>query len=85
MLKKQDGQSTVEMVLLLTMLVGFAGLVSSAFRQNQYFSQMVSAPWRSFSGLVQNGVWGEPNATSLQHPSVFGRISTPEPDKAEKE
>ncbi len=75
-MKHQKGQMVVEMVLMLVLFVGVAAAVSSAFKQNQYFANLVSTPWRSLAGMIQNGVWGTPKDTMRLHPSADRRVNT---------
>jgi hypothetical protein len=72
----QKGQSTVEMVLILTVLVAIAITVGEGFRNNELFAKLVSGPWQSLAGLIQNGVWGSPKDTYSQHPNQFERVNT---------
>lgn len=72
----ERGQMVVEMVLMLVVMVGVAVSVASTFRNNEYIAKLVSGPWESLSGLIQNGVWGRPGDTVGKHPNVFHRLNT---------
>lgn len=69
MVKSNRGQMVVEAILILVIFVGISTFVSTTFRNNELIAQMVSAPWQSLSGLLQNGVWAPPQAGSTLHPS----------------
>jgi hypothetical protein len=75
-IRNQKGQSSVEMVLIITVLVAIAITVSEGFRKNELFAKLVSGPWQSLAGLIQNGVWGTPKDTYSQHPNQFERVNT---------
>lgn len=75
-LKKLSGQASIEMALMLTVIVFVSLTVASSFKNNQYFANLVTGPWQSLSGLIQNGVWGDPQKTMAQHPNQFARVST---------
>jgi len=72
----QAGQASVEMVLMVALLVGVAVFVGKEFRSNEIFAKMVSGPWQSFSGLIQNGVIGNPKDTMSKHPNQYDRLAT---------
>ena len=72
-LKNQRGQSIVEAVLILVIVLGIAMGISAAFRQNELLSSMVSGPWQRLSGLLQNGSWVPPNQGMAYHPNNFNR------------
>ena len=75
-LRNKTGQMTVEIILVLAVIVAGAVTVGSIFRQQQFFANLVSGPWQSVAGLIQNGVWGTPEETMSKHPNQFGRVST---------
>ena len=70
-LNEQSGQMIVESVLIMTMLVGFAFIVSSNMRSSETISKLVSGPWANLAGVIQNGAWGSPQSTMRRHPSNF--------------
>jgi hypothetical protein len=69
----QRGQLVIESVLILSLLVALGAVVAVGFKNNDLFSNMVSAPWKSLSGLLQNGVWSPPERSMAQHPANHGR------------
>lgn len=81
-MKNQRGQVAIEMVLMTIVMVGAAMAISVAFRENQYIASLVSGPWKSLSGMIQNGVWGSPESTMKKHPAYYDRLSTVKGEKA---
>lgn len=75
-MKNHRGQVTIEIVLILVVSVGVALAVSKGFRENQFFANLVSGPWRSLAGLIQNGSWGSPEKTMSRHPNHVSRLSS---------
>jgi hypothetical protein len=80
--KNQSGQMVVEAVLLMSVLLGGIYFVGNEMRSRNFIAQLVSGPWLSLAGMIQNGVWGAPSDTTVQHPNSFHRVSTPEGDPA---
>lgn len=73
----QAGQAVIESILILVLFFALTTLVAAGFKQNELFTQMVSAPWQSLSGVLQNGVWMPPARGTAMHPSQHERhIST---------
>lgn len=73
---KQKGQVTTELVLMIVVMFAVTLTVSTAFRNNEFLASLVSGPWNSLSGMIQNGVWGDPIETMKKHPNQFRRVST---------
>lgn len=80
--KHQSGQVIVEAVLMMTLMFGAVYFISQEFKSKNFIAQLVSGPWLSISGMIQNGVWGPPSETTLQHANSFYRVSTPQGDPA---
>lgn len=72
-LKEQSGQMIVESILIMTMLVGFAFVITSYFRSNEVVARLVSSPWTNLSGVIQNGTWAPPQQNMQMHPSNMDR------------
>ncbi len=68
-LSSQSGQSVLEAVLILVIFFGLVTYISNELQQNEVVANLVSGPWDSLAGLIQNGAWGTPEATSSLHPS----------------
>jgi hypothetical protein len=73
----RKGQAAVESILILILFFAVTTLIAAGFKQNELFTQMVSAPWQNLSGMLQNGVWAPPSQGVSAHPSQHSRhIST---------
>lgn len=68
-LKSEKGQVSVETILLISLSVALFLVVSSKFRENQLFAQVLSKPWTNISSMIQNGVW----APKQMHPAHRSR------------
>lgn len=83
-MKNQRGQAATEMVIMLVIMLGIISIVSTALRNNNYFAELVTTPWRQTAGLIQNGVWGSPKQTMIKHPSHIDRVNTVRGDEVKK-
>jgi len=79
----QNGQALIEMTLMLAVLLGGIFFVSREFRSENFIARLVSGPWLSLAGMMQNGVWGAPSKTTTLHPNSFGRVTSPEGEAAQ--
>lgn len=77
-IKNENGQMTMEAVLLLVIMVGVFTVVHRTIANGEYLSQIVSGPWGHMQGMIGNGVWKAGNSNSM-HPNSFERRATPEP------
>lgn len=68
-LKSQSGQFLLEALLMMFIFLAAVMIVSNAFRSNEFFANLVTSPWQSLSGLIQNGAWGTPDQTYALHPN----------------
>ena len=75
----QNGQMTLEAVLLLVIGMTFVTVASEQIKSRNLLSTMVSEPWAYIQGMTQNGVWQSASAGTSLHPNVFGRRASPEP------
>ena len=67
------GQSVVEAVLIMVILLGISTVVASTFRSNEYISNIVSGPWQNLAGMIQNGAWAPPESSMQLHPNNNAR------------
>ena len=67
------GQVSVEWLLIATMVLSVGVFVKKQFLSGQMLAQSVDAPWSQISGMVENGVWGDPGKTHSQHPNYLHR------------
>jgi hypothetical protein len=80
-MKNARGQVSVEIVLMLVVSVSIVAAVMQGFKSNSVFSNLVSGPWQSLAGLIQNGSLGPPGSTMANHPNQFDRVSSPRADQ----
>lgn len=59
----------VEAILLMVLFLGVSVAIANYFKDNEVVAQIVSKPWKSMAGVLQNGVWQEPDRGAAQHPS----------------
>jgi hypothetical protein len=80
-LVNQSGQLIVEAVLIMVVLTAVTFAVGNFFKSQEVFKQLITGPWQSLAGLLQNGVWGSPATTNVSHPNGHGRhiVITGEP------
>lgn len=76
--RNENGQMTMEAVLLLVIMVGVFTVTHRKISEGEYLSKIVSGPWGYMQGMVANGVWKAGNSNNL-HPNSFDRRATPEP------
>lgn len=69
MIHNQKGQSVVEAVFMLVVLIGVVGLVAQGMRENRFVRNLVATPWIKLKGTIENGKFGDPNTTRVKHPS----------------
>ena len=81
MRKNQAGQLIVEAVLIIVLLLAVTFTVANFFKKQELIKQLISGPWQSLAGLIENGVWGTPEKTAVSHPNGHGRhiVITGEP------
>lgn len=73
---KQNGQVTIEAVLLMVFFVALFGFLSKSLEEFGFLNQMIYRPWLQVSGLIENGVWGLPDETTKYHPTHHSRKVT---------
>jgi hypothetical protein len=67
------GQFIVESILLMIIFAGGTLAVVQYFQSNSVFAQVVSAPWQSLAGMIQNGEWQSPQSSMQLHPNNHAR------------
>lgn len=78
---QESGQVTIEAVLLITIFVAVFTVVNRQVKNQDWFGQMVNGPWPVVQGMIENGVWAEPQAGLPNHPNQFTtRRASPAPD-----
>ncbi len=58
-----------EAILILVLLMAFTFTMANYFKSEELLKHMVSDPWQSLAGMLQNGVWGSPEKTNVVHPN----------------
>ena len=79
-LRNRAGQAAIEMVLVMALVLGASVFIGNEFRTRGFIASLVSTPWKSLAGMIQNGVWGPSQETMSQHPNSFSRVTSPEGD-----
>ena len=82
-IRNNKGQILIEMILVMTVLVGASVFVSSQFRESNFIAQLVSGPWKNLAGMIQNGVWQPRDDGMASHPAVQNRWISPVGEPAE--
>lgn len=72
-LRSQSGQLIVEAVLIIVILMATTFATAKFFKGEELLKKLVQGPWQSLAGMLQNGVWGTPEATAISHPNGHGR------------
>lgn len=75
-LRSERGQMMTEAVLILVVLMGFTLLVSRYFREKEILKELISGPWVSLAGVLQNGVWLPRDKGTISHPNGHTRHIT---------
>lgn len=74
----QAGQMTIEMILIMTILLGVAISVSELARSSGFMASLVEEPWSVVQGMIENGVWVNAADAKALHPNLRKRHGTPE-------
>jgi hypothetical protein len=72
-LSSQKGQMVTETILILVLFMGVTFTIANYFKNEEVLKKLISGPWLNLSGMLQNGVWGTPDATADSHPNGHGR------------
>jgi hypothetical protein len=73
LLRSQRGQGITEALLILVMLMGFTMIVANYFKNEAILKQLITGPWQSLAGMMENGLWQKPEASAVAHPAGFNR------------
>jgi len=68
MVRSSSGQATVEGILILALFVSLAIGLSKQFKETEIISNIVSGPWRSLDGMIQDGAWLPTSKSHARHP-----------------
>jgi hypothetical protein len=72
-LNSEKGQLIVEAVLLMVILTGITVTLTRYFANEEVLKNLITGPWQSLSGMMQNGEWGPPSQTDAIHPANHSR------------
>lgn len=72
-LNNQSGQAIVESVLIIVIFLTVSFAVTKFFKDNEVLKGLVTTPFGSLAGMLQNGAWGPPARTNLIHPAAHAR------------
>lgn len=68
--RNQKGQFVIEAVLLTVLLLSLFGFVTSQLKQRGMLKKLMQTPFLHYSGMAENGVWGDPAQTRSKHPNL---------------
>jgi hypothetical protein len=68
-LRAQSGQLILEAILIIVICMAVTFTTATFFKDKAIFKQVISGPWKSLAGMLQNGVWGTPEKTAISHPN----------------
>jgi len=63
----EDGQMTIEMMLILIALLGLSLALSRKAQNEGWMKAFVSGPWKPVQAMIENGVWTTADSKTL-HP-----------------
>lgn len=66
----------IEAVLLLTIGVMLLAGLKKWADEKQIFAGIFVKPWGKISGMIENGVWGDPASTRAKHPHNPEMVAT---------
>jgi hypothetical protein len=72
-LRSQAGQVSVEYIMITVVLVGLALSVKKFIISENMLGNFVQKPWDMVAGMIETGVWGEPNKVRPMHPGHIAR------------
>jgi len=73
----QQGQLTVEMLLIIVVLISLIQLARTQLvDRNNIFVAFITTPWKYIGGMIESGVWGENKSVQKHHPSHWRRMYT---------
>ena len=81
LLKNQNGQMTIEMLLIATLLLSATIAVSKKFRDENLLASIAEGPQDYIKGMAENGVWKPSKQANAVHPNLHKRHMSLEGDK----
>lgn len=72
----QRGQMTIEMILIMTILLGIGLAVSNYAKEKGWMSALVEGPWKPMQGMIEEGVWAPTAKAKSMSPHLVKRRAT---------
>ncbi|MCB0422137.1 MAG: hypothetical protein KDD61_14155 [Bdellovibrionales bacterium] len=72
-LRSQGGQMILEAILILVVLFGATLFIAEKLKSEEAFASVISKPWKSIAGMLENGYWEAPEASRTRHPNKLNR------------
>ncbi len=72
-LARESGQMTIEMLCLISIFLMVSLAVQRAAIGQGWVKNLIEGPWLHTQGMIENGIWGKPDATRADHPSMRDR------------
>ena len=73
-MKKQSGQMSLEMVLIMIVFAAAVLYISNTMRKGQYLQNLVQGPWSYLAGMIENGNWAPVSEARSNHPNQSQRF-----------
>lgn len=77
----QQGQMTIEMLLIAIVLLAGVLAVSKYFQEKNLLASVVEGPQSYLIGMSENGVWKPAKVANKDHPNLHDRHISLEGDK----
>lgn len=80
-LSNQQGQMTIEMLLIATLFLVAVLAISKTFQEKNLLASVVEGPQSYVIGMAENGVWMPSSKANTKHPNLHERHMSLEGDK----
>ena len=81
LLNNSRGQFVIEAVLLMTVTVGLIIFATRKIQEEKWISKLATSQWGKIAGMLESGVWEDPDTAKKMHPNQIDRHRTPFPRK----
>jgi hypothetical protein len=71
----QDGQMTLEMLLIIVALLGVAMTISKTAQSEKWMESLISGPWKPLQAMIEDGTWIVENSKGY-NPGMTARHGT---------
>jgi hypothetical protein len=79
LVRNNKGQFLIETVLLMVCTVGLFMWATGELRDKKLLAKLIGGPWMKVSGMIEAGVWQEPDQARAHHPNQLKRSLSLEP------